>query len=48
MEYDNMNTDKIKWKTLMMSMDVIYVHANEGKEHGKVEGNTTPETNDCE
>jgi hypothetical protein len=26
-----MNKDKIKWKTLMMSVDVIHVHANEGK-----------------
>jgi hypothetical protein len=31
----------------MMSMDVIHVHVVEkGGEHGKLRGNTTPETND--
>jgi hypothetical protein len=29
-----------------MSMDAIDVHVNEGREHGKVKGNTTLETND--
>jgi len=31
----------------MMSMDAIHVHVNEGRQHGKVKGNTTPKTNDC-
>ncbi len=43
-----MNKDKIKWKKLMVSMDAIHVHVNEGRKHGKIESNTTPETNDCE
>jgi hypothetical protein len=30
----------------MMSMDVIYVHAKEGGEHGEVRGNIPLETND--
>jgi hypothetical protein len=27
-------------------MDVIHVHVEEGKEHGKVGGNVAPKTND--
>jgi len=29
---------KPKWKASMMFMDVIHVHVEEGKEHGKVKG----------
>jgi hypothetical protein len=31
----------------MMSMDATHVQVEEGEEHGKVEGNTPFETNDC-
>jgi hypothetical protein len=31
---------KPKWKTSMMSMDVIHVHVKKGEEHGKVKSNT--------
>jgi hypothetical protein len=31
----------------MMSMDVIHVHVEKGRKHGKVRGNAAPKTNDC-
>jgi hypothetical protein len=30
----------------MMLMDIIHVHVEKGREHGKVEGNTTPKIDD--
>jgi hypothetical protein len=30
----------------MMFMDAIHVHVKEGRQHGKVEDNIAPETND--
>jgi hypothetical protein len=30
-----------------MFMDISHVHAEEGRKHGKVDGNTTPKIYDC-